>query len=203
MTLLLTLFVALVARATLHTETSETPKPPTLEEVQPAPIVAPQPEPQPERVDVKEVEEEVDLRVMPITGLGEQVQVRRVRGGVQLQIQDRILFEPGSAQLKPAAAQVLDRVASALADRKYPITVEGHTDDRAIASSKFPSNWELSASRAAAVVRHLSRGVDRLRMRAVGYADTMPIASNATEEGRARNRRVSIVVTTEPGVEGP
>ncbi|MGZ4266752.1 MAG: OmpA/MotB family protein, partial [Solirubrobacteraceae bacterium] len=77
----------------------------------------------------------------------------------------------------------------------HPITVEGHTDNVPISSSQYPSNWELSTDRATTVVRYLiAKGVNRERLGAVGYADLHPIASNATTAGRARNRRVEIVL---------
>ena len=75
------------------------------------------------------------------------------------------------------------------------ISVEGHTDNVPIATARFPSNWELSVGRAIAVVRQLERqGIAISRMRAVGYADTQPMESNATAEGRAANRRVELLL---------
>ena len=80
-------------------------------------------------------------------------------------------------------------------DRSHPIVVEGHTDNVPISSAQFPSNWELSTARATTVVRFLiSRGLDRNRLSASGYADLHPIASNATAAGRELNRRVEIVL---------
>jgi chemotaxis protein MotB len=73
--------------------------------------------------------------------------------------------------------------------------VEGHTDNVPIASAQYPSNWELSTDRATTVVRYLiTEGVNRARLGAVGYADLHPLDSNATAAGRARNRRVEIVL---------
>ena len=78
---------------------------------------------------------------------------------------------------------------------KHPITVEGNTDNQPIQSSQFPSNWELSTDRATTVVRYLiAHGVQDQRLSAAGYADLHPLASNATATGRARNRRVDIVL---------
>ena len=80
-------------------------------------------------------------------------------------------------------------------DRKHPITVEGNTDNQRIQTSQFPSNWELSAFRATTVLRYLvAHGVTEQRLSAAGYADLHPLASNATATGRARNRRVDIVL---------
>ena len=80
-------------------------------------------------------------------------------------------------------------------DVRHPIIVEGHTDNVPISSAQFPSNWELSTARATTVVRYLiSQGVNRARLEAVGYADLHSVATNATATGRARNRRVEIVL---------
>ena len=130
-------------------------------------------------------------------GFGNKVQtVIEKRGLVVRVLTDNLLFDSGSATLQPGADQLLDEVAQLLnLDPTHPITVEGHTDNQPIATAQFPSNWELSTARATNVVRFLiSRGVNRYRLGAVGYADLHPIASNATAAGRAQNRRVEIVL---------
>ena len=118
------------------------------------------------------------------------------RGLVVRVLTDRLLFDSGEATLKPAGLPLLDEVAQLLnVDLSHPITVEGHTDNVPISSAQFPSNWELSTARATAVVRYLiHHGVGRQRLAAAGYADTHPVASNATPKGRAVNRRVEIVI---------
>jgi len=130
-------------------------------------------------------------------GFGNKVQtVIQRRGLVVRVLTDNLLFESGSATLQPGADQLLTEVAQLLnLDPSHPITVEGHTDNQPIATAQFPSNWELSTARATNVVRFLiSRGINRYRLGAVGYADLHPIASNATAAGRAQNRRVEIVL---------
>ena len=130
-------------------------------------------------------------------GFGNKVQsVIERRGLVVRVLTDNLLFVSGSATLQPGADQLLAEVAQLLnLDPTHPITVEGHTDNQPIATAQFPSNWELSTARATNVVRFLiSRGVNRYRLGAVGYADLHPIASNATAAGRAHNRRVEIVL---------
>ena len=127
--------------------------------------------------------------------LNDQVRVAEVAEGVYLEVNDNILFALGSAELKNEGAALLDDLAQLLLEQSGIISVEGHTDDRPIATSRFPSNWELSSGRATTVTRYLiGKGLDRERMRAVGYADTRPLASNSTTEGRARNRRVALIV---------
>lgn len=116
--------------------------------------------------------------------------------GVSLEIGEAVLFASAQAELLPSALPVLQRLAQALAEAgEVAIAVEGHTDDRPTRGGRFPSNWELSAARASAVTRYLiERGIPAIRLRSVGYADTWPVADNATVEGRAQNRRVNILV---------
>ncbi len=118
------------------------------------------------------------------------------RGLVIRVLTDRLLFGSGSATLIPAARPLLSEIAGLVnIDRTHPIAVEGNTDDIPIHSSSFPSNWELSTGRASMVVRFLiDQGVFAARLSASGYADLRPIDSNATPAGRARNRRVEIVL---------
>lgn len=127
--------------------------------------------------------------------LGGTVEISAAGGEVRLEINDAILFDLASAELKPEGASVLDRLASVLGTQGGTVAVEGHTDDRPIATAKFQSNWELSTARASTVTRYLiAHGVSPERLRAVGLADTQPRETNDTPEGRARNRRVSIVI---------
>jgi chemotaxis protein MotB len=118
------------------------------------------------------------------------------RGLVIRVLTDSLLFTSGSATLDQQGDPLLSEVADLLnVDRIHPIAVEGNTDDVPIQGGAFPSNWELSTARASTVVRFLiSRAVDPQRLSATGYADLHPIASNATAAGRARNRRVEIVL---------
>ncbi len=122
--------------------------------------------------------------------------------GMSFNFDSADMFKPGAAELKEQAHEKLDRVAqlvTLMGVQNYMVEVEGHTDDIPIATKQFPSNWELSSSRAAAVVRFLiSRGVDRTRMMAIGMSDTQPKAPNRDEggqsipENQAANRRVVI-----------
>jgi chemotaxis protein MotB len=118
------------------------------------------------------------------------------RGLVVRVLTDKVLFASGQAELLPLGMPLLNEIADLLnVDHRHPILVEGHTDDQPIHSYLFPSNWELSTARATTVVRFLiGRSIARRRLGAAGYADLHPIASNATDAGRARNRRVEIVL---------
>jgi len=109
------------------------------------------------------------------------------------------LFKPGQADLQLSGRPVLDRVIAVI--RKYPdykIHIQGHTDDDPISTERFPTNWELSAARATAVLRYFfDKGVEPEKMTATGYADTFPLASNDTDQGRTINRRVEFVLEKE------
>jgi chemotaxis protein MotB len=123
------------------------------------------------------------------------IAVRRKHDSVEVEIRADILFPSGQSQLTPTAERVIEQLGTALAAFPNSINVEGHTDDRPISTPAFPSNWELSAGRAASVVRLLTQQqIDPVRLKVVGYGDQQPIASNASVEGRNANRRVLLVV---------
>ncbi|MDP9431327.1 MAG: flagellar motor protein MotB [Actinomycetota bacterium] len=130
-------------------------------------------------------------------GLQQQVSFRlEGRGLIVTIVTDAVLFQSGAAELAPRGRQVLDAVA--LSIRRVPnhVAVEGHTDSQPVRSGRFGSNWELSTARSTSVLRYLveQRGAPATRMAAAGYADQRPIASNATAAGRAKNRRVEVVL---------
>ena len=130
-------------------------------------------------------------------GFSAQVQTVITRQGLVVRVlTDNLLFASGQATLEPAGEPLLNEVIALLnVDRAHPITVEGNTDNQPIQSAEFPSNWELSAIRATTVLRYLlAHGVTDQRLSAAGFADLHPIASNATAAGRAKNRRVDIVL---------
>lgn len=125
----------------------------------------------------------------------DQLQVRRQPGRVEVEIRTDLLFASGSAELGDAAVAALGRLADVLRTSTNPIRVEGHTDDRPISTPTFPSNWELSAARAAGVVRVLAaRGVDPARLAVLGLGEFRPVQPNSTPEGRLANRRVLLVI---------
>ncbi|WP_136066769.1 OmpA/MotB family protein [Modicisalibacter radicis] len=123
------------------------------------------------------------------------VSVSRSQEGLNLRIQDHLLFASGQATLTEAGRQVLRGILPLLESTAGAISVEGHTDDVPIHTPRYPSNWELSSARASAVLRFLdSQGVAIQRLRAVGYAATRPLADNHDPSGRATNRRVELVI---------
>jgi chemotaxis protein MotB len=131
------------------------------------------------------------------------VTISQLQGKLTVSILDRVMFDSGEAELKPAGAAVLRKVAAVLAQHpNIKVHVIGHTDNvpiRAAARNRFPSNWELSTTRATAAVRFLTEnaGVDPRRLGAVGYGEFRPVAENSTPEGRARNRRIAITILSE------
>lgn len=116
--------------------------------------------------------------------------------GLVIAIPEVAAFEPGRATLSPVALGMMQRLAAVLADVPNAVRVEGHTDDRPIASTRFQSNWDLSTARATAVVAVFigGGGLAPERLSAAGYSQFKPRASNASADGRAQNRRVDIVV---------
>ena len=131
-----------------------------------------------------------------------EIKVKQMGERIQVDLVDRVLFDSGEAALSPRGQEVLGRVAAALTsiDDKQ-IQVSGHTDDVPIKNEalkkQFPTNWELSTGRAVNVVRYLAEtgGVKRERLTAAGYGEFHPIASNKTAAGRAKNRRIEILLT--------
>mgnify|MGYP005750061071 CR=1 FL=1 len=123
------------------------------------------------------------------------ISVRRDTRWLEVEIKSSILFPSGSAQLAQAAYPMIAELARILAAFPNPIHVEGFTDNVPISTVQFPSNWELSAARAASVVHLFTNyGVAPERMAAIGYGEYKPSADNATPEGRAQNRRVVLVI---------
>jgi chemotaxis protein MotB len=126
---------------------------------------------------------------------GGQVRVTESGLGVAVEINASMLFDPARADLNGPALPTLEALARVLAPLPNDIQVEGHTDNAPISTAQFPSNWELSAARASSIVRLFNAsGIASVRLVAVGYADTRNIAVNDTAEGRARNRRVTVMI---------
>jgi chemotaxis protein MotB len=121
-----------------------------------------------------------------------QIEIEQLRSGLRLNLSEEILFPSGSASLNASGQAVLRKVGRRLLELSHSIVVEGHTDDVPVARS-YPSNWELAAARASSVVRLLSElGVEPTRLKVVSRGEFMPVASNDTAEGRAKNRRIEI-----------
>jgi len=180
--------------------------------MQGAPILPPKPITRPERQadaapapdmraeqreKMRNVAGDIMEALRPLVAQG-KVRVLETSRGVTIEINDSILFSLGQASLQTASVSALQAVAEVLADSDFPVTIEGHTDNVPIATAQFPSNWELSAMRATTVLRLFNNaGVGAERLTAIGYGETRPVETNTTLEGRARNRRVSILIDSE------
>jgi chemotaxis protein MotB len=125
-----------------------------------------------------------------------EIAMHREPDGLVISLREAGFFESGSAQMKSASQAAFDRIAGMLRERDYRLRIEGHTDNAPIHNSQFPSNWELSTSRATEIVRLLivREGFGPARLSAAGYAEYYPVATNLTTEGRGVNRRVDIVI---------
>jgi chemotaxis protein MotB len=150
-----------------------------------------------EQQDFQELKRRIDSEAKK-AGLKGKVLTTVRRRGLEIEIlTDKVFFDSGSATLKPQALGILDKVAVILAgEHEHPIVVEGHTDSQPIHGSMYPSNWELSGGRAAAVVRDfVGHGVLSRRVSFSGYGSNEPIATNSTAAGRSKNRRVEVVLS--------
>lgn len=126
---------------------------------------------------------------------GDEIEIVTEGDRTELRMNSKMLFASGNAKLSDKALVVLKKVASVVQTTDLGIQIEGHTDNIPIKTAMFPSNWELSAARAASVVHFLaSSDIDASRLAAVGYGENRPIASNRTAEGRQKNRRVTMVL---------
>lgn len=150
--------------------------------------------------EFEEIKKEVEDYLMT-KGLYDKVGVDRQERGLVISLKDGGVFESGQADVKPEADKILAELAKKILSFRNPVRIEGHTDNVPISSRTFPTNWELSSARATNVVRVLTDrfGVPAAKISATGYGDSRPKTSNDTPAGRARNRRVDIVILSDSG----
>lgn len=130
----------------------------------------------------------------PLVSQG-KVRVTQGARGIIVEINASVLFAPGDAKLSPASVEALGAVAKVLQKDAHAVQVEGHTDNLPIATSFYPSNWELSSVRASSVVRlFVEQGIAPARLTAIGHGANRPVANNNSAEGRVRNRRVQLMI---------
>lgn len=147
-----------------------------------------------EREALKRLAQDLSAALAPLVKEG-KVRVTQTALGVSVEINASVLFDPGEARLAPESDQALRALGVVLKNDRHALQVEGHTDDTRIATPLFASNWELSAVRASSVVRlFVDSGVAPARLTAVGHASNLPVASNDTPQGKARNRRVTVTI---------
>lgn len=161
--------------------------------------ILPQINPQLELKKMQETKEGIEKAIEK--GDLKGVSVKVDKRGLVISLVDSIFFDSGSAGIKPNAIKNLDKIAITLKKNftSNKIRIEGHTDSDPISTAVFPSNWELSSARASSVVRHFINRfkMDKATFSAVGYADSVPLDTNNTSDGKQKNRRVEIVILNE------
>ena len=152
------------------------------------------------REKMNHLEKDLTKALNPLIQEG-KISVIQSSKGIRIDIIDSYLFSPGSAAVtSPAALQTLAEIVPILAKGDQAIDIEGHTDNQPINTKAFNSNWELSAIRATTVLNILSqKGISEGRLSATGFGSSRPISSNETAAGKAKNRRVSILLLRDPG----
>jgi len=150
----------------------------------------------PSESNIETSESEEWLQLLPTTlADSENIVVEENGEELSVTLNNQLLFLPGKVAIKQDAYSTLNEVANLLIQYPHPTSIAGHTDNTPIQSTRYPSNWELSTGRATNITRYLiEQGVPAKQLRAIGYADTQPHASNETVDGRASNRRVIITL---------
>jgi chemotaxis protein MotB len=203
-TLLLTLFIFLLLNAGDGTKGSENKENESIESTiisaegilsgSKSPIILPDIAAEPSS-SIEALKDELLLQ-LEYTGLNVGIEIEQKEGDLYIHFKDGILFDSGEAYFTLNAMDSMRPVINALQENNFIITVEGHTDNVPISNEQFPSNWELASARATYLVRILiEEGISPTSLRAISYASTQPLESNDSEEGRQRNRRVTLVVS--------
>jgi chemotaxis protein MotB len=145
--------------------------------------------------EFSDMQEELQ-KILEESELSGQIKLEINERGLLIRFLDSVLFDSGKADLKPQAMDIIDKVSDILNETNKKITVEGHTDNVPISTFKYPSNWELSTTRAVNVVKYMidKSDIDPVRLSASGYADQHPISDNKTIDSRKNNRRVDMVI---------
>lgn len=144
---------------------------------------------------IKEFSPQEVQQMFDSTRLHGKVDLRKEKEGVVISMSSEVLFYSGESKLRPEAEEALDEIVRITQGADYDVQVGGHTDNQAISTPRYTSNWELSVARAGSVVRYMLKDgkLEPARFSVVGYGDTRPLVENDTNEHRAKNRRVDIV----------
>jgi chemotaxis protein MotB len=150
-----------------------------------------------EEKDFRQIKSAVEAYLVK-QGAQNKVTLEITRRGLIVSLKEAGFFNSGQANIKPEAYELINTIAEVMTQYNNPLRLEGHTDDVPINTAQFPSNWELSTARATNGLKYLLKNfdVDAEKISATGYAEFRPIADNATAEGRAKNRRVDLVMLT-------
>ena len=198
-TLLITLFVLLLANSTYGKDADGSAtlfgSLWVLEEAAGYEVLEDQPQSLPTRNPDIERKAKNLRALMEQSGFSDGVEIEALQEEIAIRISDKVLFPSGSAEMLDNSDSILKAIGTALTNSEQTIVVEGHTDNIPIATPRYPSNWELSASRAISVAKALiEHGIIAQRIQVAAFADTRPIASNEMEDGRQKNRRVEIIL---------
>lgn len=156
-----------------------------------------------EEKDFRQIKSAVDAYLIK-QGAQSKVTLEITRRGLIVSLKEAGFFNSGQANIKPEAYEMINTIAEVMTQYNNPMRLEGHTDNVPINTAQFPSNWELSTARATNGLKYLLKNfnVDANKISATGYAEFRPIADNATPDGRARNRRVDLVMLSGEGERG-
>lgn len=156
-----------------------------------------------EEKDFRQIKSSIEAYLVK-QGAQNKVSLNITRRGLVVSLKEAGFFDSGQAQIRPDAYELVNTIAEVMTQYNNPLRVEGHTDNMPINSAQFPSNWELSTARATNGLKYLIKhfDVDPDKISATGYAEFRPIADNATAEGRAKNRRVDLVMLSSDGERG-
>lgn len=155
-----------------------------------------------ELFNLKNIEKDIDtseeefIKYLRDNNMLEEVSILQNEKGIAIRFKDSVLFSSAEADISVKGSIALSKIGDKLAKIKNPIIVEGYTDNVPIHTAKYPSNWELSVSRAISVVNYFTKekGIDKSRMSVSGYGELNPIDTNDTPEGRSNNRRIEITI---------
>lgn len=156
-----------------------------------------------EEKDFRQIKSSIEAYLVK-QGAQNKVSLNITRRGLIVSLKEAGFFDSGQAQIKPEAYELINTISEVMTQYNNPLRVEGHTDNVPINSSQFPSNWELSTTRATNGLKYLIKhfDVDPDKISATGYAEFRPIADNTTPEGRGKNRRVDLVMLSSDGERG-
>ncbi|MHB8121468.1 MAG: flagellar motor protein MotB [Desulfuromonadaceae bacterium] len=156
-----------------------------------------------EEKDFRQIKSAVEAYLIK-QGAQSKVTLEITRRGLIVSLKEAGFFNSGQANIKPEAYELINTIAEVMTQYNNPMRLEGHTDNIPINTAQFPSNWELSTARATNGLKYLLKNfnVDANKISATGYAEFRPIADNSTPDGRARNRRVDLVMLSGEGERG-
>jgi chemotaxis protein MotB len=156
-----------------------------------------------EEKDFRQIKSSIEAYLVK-QGAQSKVSLTITRRGLIVSLKEAGFFDSGQAQIRSDAYELINTISEVMTQYNNPLRVEGHTDNIPINTSQFPSNWELSTTRATNGLKYLVKhfDVDPDKISATGYAEFRPLADNATPEGRAKNRRVDLVMLSGEGERG-